>query len=144
MSKVFDKRHYDADDPAKHDLIDWLEERGFMAWVNDDQYGIDVLALRNGQQYEFEVEVKHNWVGDGFPFDSVHWSARKLKFAQPSRLQWFVIFNDDRSQALFVSGDVFLSCDVVVKDTKYSQGERFVEVPLSRCMFRRMRLKEAR
>lgn len=140
MSKVFDQRHYDQDDNAKHDLIDWLERRnGFMAWVNDDQYGIDVQAIRNGEQFEFEVEVKHNWDTEAFPFDTVHWSARKLKFAKPSKLNWFVMFNNARTRALFASGEVLLSCPVVVKNTKYSQGEKFVEVPLSRCMFRAMK-----
>jgi hypothetical protein len=139
MSKVFSQAHYDADDNAKHDLIRWLEKQGFMAWVNDDQFGIDVQAIRNGEQFEFEVEVKHNWVGASFPFDAVHWSARKLKFAEDSRLNWFAMFNDDRSHALFASGAVLLSSPIVTKDTKYSAGERFVEVPLARCMFRRMK-----
>lgn len=143
MSKVFSKAHYDADDPAKHDLIGWLEAQGFMAWVNDDQFGIDVLAIRNGEQFEFEVEVKHNWRGAEFPFDSVHWSARKLKFAQDSRCNWFVMFNHERDRALFASGSVLLACELVKKDTKYSTGELFVEVPLARCMFRAIK-KEAR
>lgn len=140
MSKVFDQAHYDADDNAKFQLIDWLEKRnGFMAWVNDDQYGIDVLALRNGEQFEFEVEVKHNWTDEAFPFDTVHWSARKLKFAKPSKLNWFAMFNSKRTRALFVSGVVMLDCPVVVKDTKYTQGEKFVAVPLGRCILRDMR-----
>lgn len=140
MSKVFDQTHYDADDNAKYDLIEWLRAKGFAAWVNPDKYGIDVLAKEpGGQRFEFEVEVKHNWDSDGFPFDTVHWSARKLKFAKPDKLTWFVIFNNSRTQALFVSGEVMLASEVVVKDTKYSQGERFVAVPVGRCMFRQMR-----
>lgn len=140
MSKAFDQSHYDADDNAKHDLIRWLEDlHGFMAWVNEDQFGIDVQAIKHGEFYEFEVEVKHNWVGEGFPFDCVHWSARKLKFAKESKLNWFVMFNDDRTRALFASGKVLLDSPIVVKDTKYTSGEKFVEVPLGRCIFRTMR-----
>lgn len=139
-SKVFDQSHYDADDNAKHQLIDWLEKRhGYMAWVNEDQYGIDVLALKKGELFEFEVEVKHNWKGDGFPFDTVHWSARKIKFAEPSERVWFVMFNDERTQALFASGEVLLSSPIVVKNTKYTNGEKFVAVPLARCIFRPMK-----
>lgn len=142
MSKVFDQKHYDQDDNAKYQLIDWLEKRnGFMAWVNEDQYGIDVQAIRNGEQFEFEVEVKHNWDTDSFPFDTVHWSARKLKFAQPTKLNWFVMFNNARTRALFASGQVLLSCPVVTKNTKYTQGEKFVEVPLARCIIRTLKEK---
>lgn len=140
MSKVFSQAHYDADDNAKYDLIAWLRAKGFKAWVNPDQYGIDVLATSlGGERFEFEVEVKHNWNECGFPFDLVHWSARKLKFAKPNRLNWFVMFSSDRSQALFVSGEVMLDSDVVEKDTKYSQGEWFIAVPVWRCVFRDMR-----
>ena len=143
MSKVFSQEHYDADDNAKHELIEWLESRhGYMAWVNDDQYGIDVLAIKHGETYEFEVEVKHNWTGDGFPFDSVHWSARKLKFAKDCKRNWFVMFSDDRTQALFVSGKTILDSPLVVKSTKYTTAEKFVEVPLARCMFRTIKEKE--
>ena len=139
-SKPFDQSHYDADDNAKHELIRWLEDRhGFMAWVNDDQFGIDVLAIKHGEDYEFEVEVKHNWKGETFPFAAVHWSARKLKFAEESKRNWFVMFNDERNRALFASGKTLLDCPIVVKNTKYTQGEKFVEVPLGRCIFRTMR-----
>jgi hypothetical protein len=85
MSKVFDQKHYDDDDNAKHQVIAWLESKGFMAWVNSDQFGIDVQGVRKGISYEFEVEVKHNWKGREFPFDTVHFSNRKRKFALGDR-----------------------------------------------------------
>ena len=34
--KEFSQSLYDANDDAKHQVIAWLETRGFMAWVNDD------------------------------------------------------------------------------------------------------------
>ena len=136
MSKAFDQAHYDADDNAKHLLIGWLEERGFMAWVNDDQFGIDVQAVKMGELYEFEVEVKHNWKTENFPFDSVHFSARKLKFVKPNTYNWFTMFSHDRTNALFVSGLVLSKCVVVEKNTIYTNGERFMEVPLAQCLHR--------
>lgn len=138
--KPFDQALYDSDDNAKHDLIGWLErENGFMAWVNDDQFGIDVIAIKDGQQFEFEVEVKHNWNSEGFPFDTAHWSARKLKFAMPSKFNWFVMFSASRESALFASGATILDCPIVTKDTKYTSAEKFVAVPLGRCILRRIR-----
>jgi hypothetical protein len=140
-SKVFDKAHYDADDNAKLELIDWLNNRDFSAWVNEDQFGIDVQAIKYGEEYDFEVEVKHNWKGNNFPFVTVHWSARKLKFAKQSKRNWFVMFNHERTMALFVSGKTMLSSPVVTKDTKYTNAEKFVAVPLTDCKFRMMKEK---
>ena len=139
MSKVFDQQHYDQDDNAKYELIGWLRYKGFKAWVNPDQYGIDVLASKDSKRYQFEVEVKHNWDTQGFPFDTVHWSARKLKFAEPNRYTWFVMFSNDRSQALFAPGEAVLQAECVQKNTKYTQGEWFVALPVARCMFRQMK-----
>lgn len=133
--KEFSQSLYDANDDAKHQVIAWLEERGFMAWVNEDQYGIDVQALRMGKQYVFEVEVKHNWGDGGFPFDSVHFPLRKGKFAAEDNA-WFVMLNRSRTQMLLVSGAVFRESKVVWKATKYTEDEEFVEIPLSRCIFR--------
>jgi hypothetical protein len=63
MKKPFDPVLYEADDNAKFIVIRWLEQNGFAAWVNPDQYGIDVLGERDGDQYCFAVQVKHNWQG---------------------------------------------------------------------------------
>ena len=131
VSKVFSEVHYNADDNAKHKVIEWLVAQGFMAWVNPDQYGIDVQGVRNGGCYEFEVEVKHNWSGTNFPFDTIHFSNRKRKFATPDKLTWFVMLNDERTHALLISGKTFLSAPVVTKNTIYTQGEQFVAIPVA-------------
>tara|TARA_R110000868_G_scaffold174279_1_gene410867 strand:+ start:41 stop:469 length:429 start_codon:yes stop_codon:yes gene_type:complete len=132
MSKVFSEEHYNADDNAKHQVIEWLVTRGFMAWVNPDQYGIDVQGVLKGECYEFEVEVKHNWSGAMFPFDTIHFSNRKRKFATADKLTWFVMLNDERTHALLVSGATFLDAPVVTKDTIYTQKELFVAIPVSK------------
>jgi len=134
--KPFDAQMYGADDNAKHDVIKWLEGRGFTAWVNPDQYGIDVLALYEGNLLSFEVEVKHNWKGDKFPFDAVHFSARKLKFATPN--SYFTMLNNERSLVLVTTGVIVAASPIVSKQTKYTASERFIEVPLARCVISRM------
>ena len=132
VSKVFSTEHYNADDNAKHQVIEWLVTRGFMAWVNPDQYGIDVQGVCRGLCYEFEVEVKHNWSGATFPFDTIHFSNRKRKFATPDKLTWFVMLNDERTHALLVSGETFLDAPIVQKDTIYTQKELFVAISVSK------------
>jgi hypothetical protein len=131
VNKVFSEEHYNADDNAKHQVIEWLVTRGFMAWVNPDQYGIDVQGVLKGECYEFEVEVKHNWTGSVFPFDTIHFSNRKRKFATADKLTWFVMLNDERTHALLISGETFLAAPVVTKNTIYTQAEQFVAIPVA-------------
>ena len=131
VNKVFLEDHYNADDNAKYKVIEWLVTKGFMAWVNPDQYGIDVQGVLKGECYEFEVEVKHNWTGANFPFDTIHFSNRKRKFATADKLTWFVMLNDERTHALLISGALFLAAPVVVKNTIYTKNEEFVAIAVS-------------
>jgi hypothetical protein len=66
-----------------------------------------------------------------FPFDTIHFSNRKRKFATGDKLTWFVMLNDERTHALMISGDKFLSAVVVEKDTIYSTNEQFVAIPVA-------------
>ena len=132
--KKFDELQYNEDDNAKYQVIDYLTSKGFKAWVNPDQYGIDVLAEKMGLSCRFEVEVKHNWETNNFPFDTVHFSARKLKFVEDNT--WFVMLNSPRTQSLFVSNDVLLKSPIVVKNTKYTSNERFISIRKVDCEFR--------
>ena len=135
MSKVFSQEHYDQDDSAKYQIIEWLEGKGHKAWVNPDQFGIDILATRWGRQFAFEVEVKHNWRGDVFPFDSVHYSVRKRKFVQPDVHTYFVTVNHERTMLLCIKGEDFMDGKLVQKSTIYTQDEWFVEVPIRKGIF---------
>lgn len=111
---------------------------GFVAWVNPDKYGIDVLATKNGDEYGFEVEVKHNWRGEKFPYNTVHFSARKQKFIGFNQL--FVMLNDERSCALVVDEQVLRAAKIVSKRTKYTDSELFIAVPVRDCTVFRLNL----
>ena len=136
MGKVFSQEHYNQDDVAKFQIIAWLEKQGYKAWVNPDQYGIDLLAERWGRKFQFEVEVKHNWKGVMFPFENVHFSGRKRKFVSLDAETWFVMLNHERTMALLVDGEHILSAPIANKNTKYSQDEAFVEVDIQWAIFR--------
>lgn len=142
MSKVFSQDHYDQDDYAKYQIIEWLERKGYKAWVNPDKFGIDILATRWGKQFAFEVEVKHNWQGQFFPYEFVHFSARKRKFVSLDAETWFVMLNHERSHALFIDGEHFMAAQTISKHTKYSQNEAFVEIDIHWAIFRNL-LEEA-
>lgn len=134
MSKPFDPLLYAEDDKAKHLVIDFLEANQWDAWVNPDQYGIDLLALDpNGIEYQVEVEVKHNWTGSDFPYKTLHFSERKAKFINTDRLTLFVTVNHERTHALVASYEALSDAAVIVKDTSYTQQEKFLEISVSRC-----------
>lgn len=134
MHKPFLQQLYDKDDQAKEVFINWITKQGWQAQVNPDQYGIDVLLKSStGEDWSVEVEVKHNWKAQEFPYSAVHFSSRKLKFAQDRSI--FFMFNHDLSMALGVPGEIFRACPVVTKNTIYTEAEQFVEVPKKLCKF---------
>jgi len=139
--KPFSAELYNNDDDAKDQFIEWLTDvKGYVAWVNPDDYGIDILAVKNAEQFQFEVEVKHNWKGADFPFSTVHFSARKLKFATNPERTFFIMFNHERSHFLSVSGQTILESSIVIKDTMYTEDEEFIAVPKAECFFRKFDL----
>ena len=147
MTKPFSEVLYADDDNAKDLLVEFLAEHNFdNPHVNPDQYGIDVLAHRGGEPYAFEVEVKHNWRGDYFQYKTVHFAYRKMKFTERQSAllsnTFFVMFNHDRTFALRVDGVTFASSPVVSKNTIYTKGERFVEVPTDAAVFFRLPIRE--
>jgi hypothetical protein len=134
MNKPFSPELYEQDDKAKHLIIEFLEWNQWEAWVNPDKYGIDLLALDpNGIEYQVEVEVKHNWTGDKFPYQTLHFAERKRKFIDSDRMTLFITLNHDKTQALVAFDDVLSEAAVIVKDTSYTKQERFLEISVSSC-----------
>jgi hypothetical protein len=134
VSKPFDSELYDQDDKAKHQVIAFLESNHWEAWVNPDKYGIDLLALDpNGIEYQVEVEVKHNWTGDQFPYATLHFAERKRKFIDSDRLTLFVTVNHDKTHALVAFDEALSEAAVIVKDTSYTTQEKFLEISVSSC-----------
>lgn len=127
--KKFDQDLYNRNDDAKHVVIKWLSTQGYDAHVNPDDYGIDLLAFNPETRYEcqFEVEVKHNWSGPSFPFDTIHIPARKLKFVSPTA--YFVMLNHERTHLLLFRSERLANAPIVTKTTTYTAREEFVEIP---------------
>lgn len=133
MPKKFDQGLYDKDDAAKFFVIDFFTQRyGFLVYVNPDQYGIDLIVENERGTFELEVEVKHNWKGPKFPYQTIHFADRKLKFAQNPDNVHFITLNDDWTYAILIDGPTFASSPIIKKDTIYTKNERFVEVPINK------------
>lgn len=134
MSKPFSTELYNRDDNAKDQVVDWLKSKDWSAWVNPDQYGIDVLAVDlEGNEHQFEVEVKHNWKGPRFQYPTLHYSDRKRKFLKNPGSTAFVTLNHERTHALMVSGQILADAPTIVKDTIYTSNEKFIEVRTADC-----------
>jgi hypothetical protein len=130
-SKPFDVAHYDADDSAKHVVIAYLRRIGLDAQVNEDRFGVDVVAHRGEKHYQIEVEVKHAWSEAEFPFTTLHYAARKIKFAQSAVETHFFTLNHQRTHALIVAARHLLDAPIVTKETLYTDAEQFIEVSLA-------------
>jgi hypothetical protein len=130
-TKKFSQKQYVLDDDAKIQLVNWLNNNGYMAWINPDKFGIDVLAKKNNENYAFEVEVKHNWKQPEFQYKEVHFAARKFKFLKAADNVMFVMFNHQRNKMLFVDAKHFTK--IVSKNTKYTSNETFYEIPIENC-----------
>jgi hypothetical protein len=127
--KPFSIDLYDKNDDAKELVIQALQKLGYKAWVNPDIYGIDIICQRENGPYTYhEVEVKHNWKGDSFPFATIHIPARKLKFANPQ--SFFVILNHERTHMLVIPGLQLIKSPIITKSTIYTENEEFIEVTL--------------
>lgn len=127
MIKPFSIDLYNKNDDAKHIVIQILENKGYTAWVNEDPFGIDIVCQDNELRLTYhEVEVKHNWKGPIFPFDTIHFPARKLKFANES--SYFVMLNHERTHMLVIPGTQLLNAPIIKKGTIYSEDEQFIEV----------------
>ena len=104
------------------DILNYKTERN--AKVNDNIYGIDVVT----DEYDFEVEIKHNWVGREFIYDTMHYAERKRKFISPR--SFFVTFNSDATRYFITHSSALKDQNVIMKDTKYSTLEPFIVVPV--------------
>lgn len=129
--KPFDQELYNRDDGAKYFVIDWLKIQGIAAWVNPDDYGIDLIGRGELGVYEIEVEVKQGWSGEYFPYPTLHYAARKMKFVKPDVNLRFITLNKEWTYAAVTKGVDLEQAKIVQKDTIYTQGEYFIEVPVS-------------
>jgi hypothetical protein len=128
--KTFDHGTYRKDDKAKMQIMKWMSQQGYSeVRTNPDQYAIDVLASWYGEPVAFEVEVKHNWRGEEFPFSTCHFSARKRKFLDPLMRVRFAMLNHNRDRFVMFKGeDLLVQGRIVKKDTIYTSDEEFIEI----------------
>ena len=130
--KPFSSAQYDADDDAKNQVGKFIAQHWGLTnvRVNPNRYGIDLLANDDGILTGIEVEVKHNWTDERFPFSTVHFSARKTKFLDECPQTYFAMLNHDRTSMIVLDGTQFDNAKLVCKHTRHTHNEWFLQLPL--------------
>lgn len=111
--RVFVQESYDKSDAWGQSVVkEWLVSRGFVIkWKEAEDYGLDIIAVKDGVPEYFEVEVKTNysWTGkEDFRFDSVSFLGRKKKWADIG--YWYVIVcRETRAMVMCHSDKIFKS-----------------------------------
>ena len=100
MRKKFSQELFDENDDACRNAAEYIkEDLGIDALEdNPNKYGVDLIGTLDGEFVSYvEVERKHGWKGETFPFSTVNLPARKKKYVELILPTQFVIFNHDFS-----------------------------------------------
>lgn len=134
MNKDFSPElHAQNDIPAREKVKTSFAEFWDLTLIdNPDIYGPDLLAYRKGIFEGFvEVEVKHNWIGNRFPFATVHFPKRKERIFGDGPMI-FVVMNKDLTHFIWFKLDSLKSAKVITKKTRLTDfQESFLEIPVS-------------
>lgn len=135
MHKNFSTKAFAKYDEAARDRAKYVWGKlGWDVQDNEDQYGVDLIAEKNGKRFYLEVEVKACWHGVAFTYDTLHLPVRKAKFlAKPTQ---FMLFNNGLTHAAVVSRSSVLRAPTsIVPNAQISAGEKFFDIPLEDVTF---------
>lgn len=140
IRKPFEQDLFDQfDEPAKKAIARYIESV-FDAEVepNPDQYGVDLLIIKNGRMLgAAEVEVRQ-WIE--CRFSTIHVLQRKQKYFN-DRTLFFALAKDLKSAHWIETNKVDKYPLVEVSNYKVANGELFFDVPIDE--FVRIELKES-
>ena len=100
---------------------------------NPDKYGPDLLVYSGNKFKGFvEVEVKHGWVGNRFPFSTVHFPKRKERIFGDAPMI-FAVMNKDLTHFIWFRLKSLQSARIITKQTRLTDFEEsFFELPVSK------------
>lgn len=134
MKKAFSQELFDQNDTPAREKVkrSFAEIWGLTLVDNSDKYGPDLVAYR-GSVFEgfVEIEVKHNWLGNRFPFPTVHFPKRKERiFGEGPMI--FVVMNKHMTHFIWFRLNSLKSARVITKRTRLTDfQEGFLEIPVS-------------
>lgn len=140
--RKFSKKDYDKNnDWGMAVLKDVLVARGYeIVGKDQEDYDIDIVAVRNGQAEFFEVEVKHNypWTDrSDFKFDTVSFLGRKRKWNDLNF--WYCVICAETESIIFAqSSAIFKEENRTIKTVSSENRsgiDEFYMLPKEKCFF---------
>lgn len=107
----------------------FLQQQGYeIVKTLDDAYGLyDFIVKKDGTNYTIEAEVTAKWIGHSFPYRQMSVPHRKKK----SIADFYIRTNPAGSALFFLPMKQVHAAPVIVKDTCYTKGEAFFNLPVS-------------
>jgi len=139
IRKEFDEEAFEKNDPrARRATKEYIESKGYRVIDNPDKYDADLECYKHERlRFYAECEIKKGWKGVGFPFKTVHFGVRKMKYViikQETVL--FFMWNIALTAGLYVAGiRVIESPTIEVPNKKVARGELFHDVPVAMVTF---------
>jgi len=136
MLKKFSKVLFDENDAiGKHVGIHFAAqiEDEVIIRIEPTKYGVDLVAV--GKKHHFiECEVKYNWKGGPFPYETIQVLGRKEKyFAQGAGL---ILVSANLQDFLYLTAKQILASPKVKVRNKYVfEGEEFFQVPAKKARY---------
>ena len=137
-AKKFDLNSYEDNDRAYRAISSKFKEltikqRGEDFGIDCDIY-LSEESLNKGEPpiATAELEVKHNWKKQtSFPFTTVNFLAKKEKHIQGSIFPFWILFNEDCSDALVMRMDKILSYPIIDLFCRGVGMDKIRQVPIS-------------
>ena len=129
MRKPFEQELHDKYDAiAKSAVGQYIEKTcGLRVEPNEDQYGVDLLLLRNDKLIGYaEVEVRQ-W-SPNCPYATIHVPERKTKFFG-DRVLFFALTKDIKSAYWIETNKISEHPLREISNYKVASGEMFYDVP---------------
>lgn len=136
MRKQFSRVLFDENDAiGKHVGIHYASqlEDEIIIRVEPTKYGVDLVATGKKHHY-IECEVKYNWKGGPFPYETIQVLGRKEKyFKQGAGL---ILVSANMQDFLYLSAKQILAAPKVKVRNKYVyEGEEFFQVPAKKAKY---------
>ena len=136
VHKRFDPTLFQQNDEAGRLIVkNFFQGLGIRAIDNPDPYAVDLVLSRDDKPIGYaEVEVRHNWKTDEFPYDTLNVPERKEKLLRNPLPTYFFSINCIGTRMLVATDEVVLTSPLQENPNKYvKSGELFYKVALDRC-----------
>ena len=139
-----DYKHYN--EYAINLIAKYLSKRGFTVLNKEEDYGVDILAYKNGEEYRIEAEVKRSYYrhfdfNDNYPYKTVSFLGRKKRLANKGKFWYFVVCEHTEYCVICDSDTIYneeYKLMVDVDNDKRFGTDEFYRVPRELCAFRNL------